>query len=300
MEKKFNILRKAISYETNEAWTTVPHVTFIYEADATELLNEFNKLNEKNNQSLKLTINTLLLKICTEAIKAAPQVNAHIKYNPKRITGEIKVIKSINITMPWALENGEIIPITLRNFEDKTLVEMQEYINKTAQKIANCNLHIPMYQAATNTLIKEMKKGHLLKGIHAFIGMTLDKSKPNKKDIKEYDKIPLDNKITPDDLQPGTITISNGGSVCKELKGFVGIFNIATPQIFAIGICSIQEKPCVIKNENNEKSIEIRKVIPLCFAFDHRALNFDEVVPVIQKVEYIFEHSELLRNWYSK
>ncbi|MCL2686729.1 MAG: 2-oxo acid dehydrogenase subunit E2 [Candidatus Bathyarchaeota archaeon] len=153
MGEKFNILRKAISYETTESWTTVPHVTFIYEADVTEMLNEFGRLNE-NSRSLKLTINTLLLKICVEAVKTAPQVNAHIKYNPKRITGEVEVIKNINITMPWVLENGEIVPINLRNFEDKTLVEMQEYINKIAQKINNCNIHIPLYRVAVSILIE--------------------------------------------------------------------------------------------------------------------------------------------------
>jgi pyruvate dehydrogenase E2 component (dihydrolipoamide acetyltransferase) len=299
MVKKFNLLRKVISYKTTESWTTIPHITFIYEADTTEILNEFSKLN-KNSQSLKLTINTLLLKICTEAIKTAPQVNAHIKYNPKRITGELEIIKSINITMPWALENGEIIAVNLRNFENKTLIEMQKYINKTEQKINNCNIHIPLYQAAESTLIDEMKKGHLLKATHALLGLVLDKSKPNKNDMKEYDKIPLNDKIIPSDLQPGTITISNLGSVCRGLNGFIGILEIVPPQVFAIGIGSIQEKPCVITNENNEKTIGIRTVIPLCLAFDHRALNFGEIVPFIQKMEYIFKHSELLKDWYSK
>ncbi|MCL2690676.1 MAG: 2-oxo acid dehydrogenase subunit E2 [Candidatus Bathyarchaeota archaeon] len=299
MGEKFNILRKAVGYKTTESWTTVPHVTFIYEADATEVLNEFSRLNE-NSQSLKLTINTLLLKICIEAVKAAPQVNAHIKYNPKRVTGEIEAIKNIDITMPWAFENGEIIPITLRNFEDKTLVEIQEYINKTAQKIKNCNIRVPLYRASVSTIIGEMKKGHLLKTLNAFLGVAFDKSRPSKKDMKEYDKIPLADKILPSDLQPGTITISNLGSVCKGLNGFIGVLDVIPPQVFAIGMGSIQEKPGVIKNENNEKSIGIRKVIPLCLAFDHRALNFGAIVPFIQRVEYIFEHSELLETWYSK
>ena len=289
-------MQKVISYKTTESWTTVPHITFIHEADATEMLNEFSRLNE-DNPGLKLTINTLLLKIFTEAIKAAPQVNAHIKYNPKRITGEIEVIKNVNIAMPGALKNGEIVVINLRNFEDKTLLEMQGYINKIEQKINNCNIHVPLYRVSASNMIEEMKKGHLLKASQAFLGATFDKSKPNKKDTKEYDKIPLNDKITPPDLQPGTITISNLGSVCRGLNGFMGILEIIPPQVFAIGIGSIQEKPCVIKNENNEKASGIRTVIPLCFGFDHRALNFGDILPFIQKVEYIFEHSELLREF---
>ena len=300
MGEKFNILRKATSYKTTESWTTVPHITFIYEADATKMLNEFSKLN-KNNPNLKLTVNTLLLKIFTEAVKSAPHLNAHIKYNPKQVTGKIDIKKNINISLPWALENGEIIVINLRNFEEKTLVEMQNYINNIEQKINNCNIHVPLYRVSASTMIDEIKKGHLLRALTAFLGAVFDRSKPSKKDMKEYDKLALSDKITPLDLQPGTITISNLGSVCRGLNGFMGILNIVPPQVFAVGIGSIQEKPCVIKNENtNEKSIGIRTVIPLCLGFDHRALNFGEIVPFIQKVEYIFEHSELLRQWYSK
>ena len=71
----FTLFRKAVGYKTPEAWTTIPHITFIYEADATNLLCEFDKLKTENPK-LRLTLNTLLLKICVDAIKAAPQVNA--------------------------------------------------------------------------------------------------------------------------------------------------------------------------------------------------------------------------------
>jgi len=299
MGTQFSFMRKVISYKTTESWTTIPHITFIYEADATEMLNAFDNLTEKN-QKFKLTLNTLLLKIFTEAVKAAPQANAHIKYHSKRITGEIEVIKNIDISMPWLLENNEIVVINLRNFEDKTLVEMQEYINKIAQRIGNCNIHIPLYRVSVSSMIDEIKKGHLLKALNAFLGAAFDKSKPNKKEMKEYDQIPIEDKIIPSDLQPGTITISNLGAACKGLNGFMGILEVIPPQVFAIGIGCIQEKPCVIKNETNQTSIEVRKVLPLCLGFDHRALNFGEIVPFIQKLEYIFKHSELLGDWYSK
>jgi pyruvate dehydrogenase E2 component (dihydrolipoamide acetyltransferase) len=299
MGKKFSLLRKVVSYKTTESWTVTPHLTFIYEADATEILNELSRLNE-NNPQLKLTINTLLLKICVEATKTVPKMNAHIKYSPTRVSGELEVIKNVDISMPWALENGEIIVINLRNFEDKTLVDMQEYINKIAQKINNCNINVPMYRVAVSSMMDELKKGRVLRAVSALLETVFDKTKPNKKAVKEYDKIPNEDKILPQDLQPGTITISNLGSVCKGLPGFMGLLEIIPPQVFAIGIGSVQEKPCVIKNENNEQSISIRKVIPLCLTFDHRALNFGEIVPFIQKIEYIFKHSELLRDWYSK
>lgn len=137
--KYFSLNKKVVGYKTYESWTTVPHVTFVYEADVTEFLARFNKYKGQNPNA-GITINTLLLKICVEAIKAAPQVNAHIKYNPKYVTGEIETIRDIDISIPWMLENGDIVTINLRNFESKTLTEMQEYINKTALKIGRAHV----------------------------------------------------------------------------------------------------------------------------------------------------------------
>ena len=289
--KRFSLKRKVVGYKTTESWTTIPHVTFIYEADATNLLQEFDRFRAENPDK-KITLNTLLLKICVEAIKAAPQVNALIEYNPKYVTGNIKIKKAIDISIPWALENGEIVSINLRNFESKSVMEMQEYINKIALKIKNCDINIPLYQVSVNNMIGELKKGRLLTAIRALLGARFGKSriaKFNKKDIESYNKISGENKITAQDLVPGTVTISNLGSVYKELKGFMGLLEIIPPQVFAIGIGSVQERVGVINNEKAEKLIGIRKIIPMCLAFDHRALNFGEIAPFIQKLDNLFE-----------
>jgi len=297
--KHFTLHKKVVGYKTYESWTTVPHVTFVYEADATELLAEFTGYKEQN-PSAGITINTLLLKVCVEAIKAAPQVNAHIQYNPKYVTGQIQIMRNIDISSPWMLENGDIGTINLRNFESKTLAEMQEYINKTAQKIKNCDIYIPMYQVSVNNMMGELRKGHFLKAVRALLGSAFGKSKTpkhSKKEVEAYNRIPAEDKITAGDLVPGTITISNIGSIYKEQKGFMGILEIIPPQVFAIGIGSIQEKAGVVKDENGDKTIGIRKVIPMCLAFDHRALNFGEIVPFMQKLDAIFEHAELMNEW---
>ena len=297
--KKITLPRKIVGYKTTESWSAVPHVTFIYEADATEMLDELNALNE-NSPDFKATINTLLLKICTEAVKAAPQVNARIKYSRLKASGVIEYMENIDISMPMALENGEIITINLRNSGKKTLRQIQEYTDETARKIKNCDICVPMYRVSVKNMTDELKKGRFLKAACALLGAEIDKSRPRREEIKEYDKISCNEKITPQDLEPGTITISNIGSVCKGINGFIGILEVIPPQVFVIGIGSVQEKACAVKNENNEKSVAIRKIIPMCLAFDHRALNFGEIVPFIQKLDYTFSHGELLRDWYFK
>jgi pyruvate dehydrogenase E2 component (dihydrolipoamide acetyltransferase) len=246
---------------------------------------------------MNVTINTLLLKICVEAIKVAPQVNAHIHYNAKSVTGQLNVKKEIDISLPWLLENGDLAVINLRGFESKTLIAMQEYVNKTAMKIKNCDIYIPMYQVAVNNMLCELKNARFLKSMRALFGTVFGKSqtpKPSKNELIAYNRIADDDKITMRDLVPGTVAISNLGSIYPAQKGFMGFLAIIPPQVFAIGIGGIQEKPGVVKNERGEQTIEIRKIIPMCLAFDHRALNFSDVVPFMQQLDYIFAHPELL------
>jgi len=149
-------------------------------------------------------------------------------------------------------------------------------------------------------MIGELKKGYFLKAIRALLGSAFGKSqtpKHSRKELEAYNRIPVEDKITAQDLMPGTITISNIGSIYKEQKGFMGILEIIPPQVFAVGIGSIQEKAGVMKDEKGDKIIRIRKVIPMCLAFDHRALNFGEIVPFMQKLDYVFENPKLLSKW---
>lgn len=188
--KYFSLDKKVVGYKTYESWTSVPHVTFIYEADATDFLAAFYKWKVLN-PNMGITINTLLLKICVEAIAAAPQVNAHIKYNPQYVTGRIDVKKNIDISIPWLLDNGNMVTINLRNFESKSLIQMQEYINKTSFKIKNCDIYIPMYQVSVNNMLGELKKGHLLKAVRALLGAAFGKSqtvKYGREEIEAYKK----------------------------------------------------------------------------------------------------------------
>ncbi|EPB8196005.1 2-oxo acid dehydrogenase subunit E2 [Clostridium perfringens] len=85
-------------------------------------------------------------------------------------------------------------------------------------------------------------------------------------------------------LEIGTITISNIGSTYREQRGAIALLDIIPPQVCVIGFCAILEKPGVYIDENGEKTIGIRKVLPICLAFDHRALDFGEIIPFIKKI----------------
>ena len=129
MHIHFNMRKKVIASTTQQGWRESPHVSYIYEADVTDFYKEYKRLNSAGNFVVHIPLNTLLMRVIVEGIKAAPQINAHIRYNPFLVAGRIAIKEEININMPFLLEGGEMITINLRNFENKTIVEMAEYIN---------------------------------------------------------------------------------------------------------------------------------------------------------------------------
>ena len=242
----YGIQRKIVSYMTTHSWQNVPHVTYVYEPDVTDFFEEFKRLNDSGLHSRKITFNTLMLKVFTEGIKADPAVNAHIDYNHKYVKGEIKTIEDINISMPWILPNGEMMTINLRNFESKSLDQMAEYIENISKKIENTDLNEAMYEVSFANTIDMLKKGHVVQTLRKLAGAKLGRHKIKTlsgEEKKEYKNIPEDERITKYDLEPGTITISNIGSVYKEQRGMIGILEIIPPQVFAIGVGGVQDKP---------------------------------------------------------
>lgn len=56
----------------------------------------------------------------------------------------------------------------------------------------------------------------------------------------------------------------------------------------------------VITDSFGNKSIEARKVLPICIAFDHRALDFGDIVPFLKRLDDIFENPKVIHTWKSR
>lgn len=77
----------------------------------------------------------------------------------------------------------------------------------------------------------------------------------------------------------------------------IGILEIIPPQIFAIGVGGVQDKLGIFKNRKGKQEIGVRKMLPICLAFDHRALDFGEVVPFMKRLDDIFANPAQIHNW---
>lgn len=296
----FGIQRKIVANMTSQSWHDIPHVSYLYEADASDFLSVFSILNSQRIKNERISLNTLSLKIIAEGLKAAPQMNAHIDFNKKLVRGKIDTIKEIDISMPMILPNGKMMTINLKDFGNKSLDEMTAYINDVRRRALNTNLDEAMFEVSFRDTIKALFKGDFKKAFYRLIGSKTGKHKVKTlsgKAKKDYLKIPECDKLTYKDLEQGTVTISNIGSVCRSEHGVPSLIEIIPPQICAFAVGSICEKPVIRKNEKGVSHIEVGKVLPITICFDHRALDFGDIVPFINKLDEIFSTPEILLEW---
>jgi len=97
-----------------------------------------------------------------------------------------------------------------------------------------------------------------------------------EKNIKTISEKARDGKLTIEDLQGGTFTISNGGVYGSMLS--TPILNL--PQSGVLGMHNIVERPIVVDGE-----IKIRPIMYLALSYDHRIIDGKESVSFLKMVK---------------
>lgn len=300
-EEHFGIARKIVSNMTSESWETIPHATMTYNADVTELFKECKKLNaDCTDKSKKITINTVMLKIICEGLKAAPKMNTHLKFNRKLVRGCLKYFDHIDISMPMVLPTGEMMTVNMHDMGSKTLSEMTEAINDTIRRANNSDMNEVMFEVSLDNTLNGLKEGKILQAVRRLYGSKTGKHKVKTLSgaaKKKYYSIPITERLTKHDIEQGTTTISNLGSIYREQKGECALLEIIPPQTTAFAINAAQKRPTVVTDENGNDSIEIRTILPLTIAIDHRALDYGDVVPFMRKLDEIFANPQIIQSW---
>lgn len=94
-----------------------------------------------------------------------------------------------------------------------------------------------------------------------------------------------DNKLSMEEMQGGTFTITNGGVFGSLLS--TPIINI--PQSAILGMHKIQERPVVVDGQ-----IVIRPMMYVALSYDHRIIDGRESVSFLVRVKELLENPELL------
>ena len=97
-----------------------------------------------------------------------------------------------------------------------------------------------------------------------------------EKNIKQISEKARDGKLTIEDLQGGTFTISNGGVYGSMLS--TPILNL--PQSGVLGMHNIVDRPAVINGE-----IKIRPIMYLALSYDHRIIDGKESVSFLKMIK---------------
>ena len=294
----FDIQRKIVANMTTESWEQIPHVAYVYEADVTDLMTEFKKL--RSTSKTKITLNTVLMKAIIEGLKAAPVMNSHLSYNRKLVRGELKTFEDINISMPMLLPDGRMMTVNLRDFQNKSLLAMTDYIADVTRRAENTNLNEVMFDVSLDNTITGLKQGKVKQTVSRLIGSKTGKHKVHTlrgAAKKAYYSIPEKDRLTKKDIEQGTTTISNIGSIYREHKGSCALLEIIPPQTTAFAIDSIQKRPCVITDAQGNDTIAVRQILPITIAMDHRALDYSDIIPFMRKLDEIFANAEVLKQW---
>jgi len=272
----------------------------MYEADVTDFLNEYKKLNKNRSEADHITVNTIMLRVVCEGLKAAPAMNAHIEYDRKLVRGKTDMFEQIDVSMPMLLPDGGMMTVTMRDFGDKNLDEMSAYIADIKRRMANIRVSEAMFSVSVDDTLKGLSQGKVKQTAYRLIGSTTGKHRVRLlrgKEKRAYKAIPAEDRLTKDDIRQGTVTVSNIGSLYKGQRGAASLLEIIPPQVCAFAIGAIQEKPAVVTKASGKKDIEIRQIMPICIAFDHRALDFGDVVPFLKKLDGIFEKPCVIHSW---
>jgi pyruvate/2-oxoglutarate dehydrogenase complex dihydrolipoamide acyltransferase (E2) component len=299
----FDLQRKVVSHITSSSWKNTPLVSYLYEPDVTDFYAEFKQLAAERSQdateSRKISFNTILLKAIIEGLLVAPKLNSLLEYNPRTVEGRLLVCADINISLPWLLADGRMITPIIARADKMSLNAISDAIVSLGQKIERTNIDEMLYRSVYVDTVRELKRLNLSM-IFRILSSTFGRQKVTRlrgEERKRYYSLPEELRLTEKDIMDGTITVSNIGSLYREQRGYFGLLDVVPPQVLAVGISAVQEKPGIFVDFARNQQMGIRKFIPICLAFDHRAVDFDTLVPFLERLDEIFASPQEIYSW---
>lgn len=292
----FGIARKIVANMTSESWETVPHAGFTYEADVSGFFDVMKEINEGRTGGDRLSVNTAMLRVIVEGIKACPVINSHIHFNRSLVRGRVETFENIDISMPVTFDNGDMMTINMHDMGNKTMTEMNNAIRETMTKAKNSNMEEVMFDVSLDNTLTALKHGKVKQTICRLIGSKTGKHKVKTltgKARKEYYAIPETERLTKHDIEQGTITVSNLGSLWRDWHGDCALLDIVPPQVVAIALSAAQKTPMVDENDN----IYIGRKMTFTIIFDHRAVDMGQLIPFVKKIDDVFKSPEVIKEW---
>lgn len=294
----FGIQRKIVANMTTESWQNIPHCTYVYEADVTAFMQACRRRNAQHTK--KATLNTILLKVICEGLKAAPILNSHLSFQRRLVRGRIQTFQNIDISMPMILQNGEMMTVKLTDCGNKSIDELTDSVADIRRRAENTDFGEAMYDVSLQNTLDGLRHGRVLQAAARLIGSKTGSHRVHTLSgaaKRAYYAVPESERLTAKDLEQGTVTVSNLGSVYRAQTGQCALLEIIPPQVAAFAIGAVQERPAVVHWADGTKEIGVRSILPITIAFDHRVCDFGDVAPFLKRLDEIFADPSVVQNW---
>ena len=275
--------------------TDIPAGGYNYEADITKFWEEYQKL--KKERDYPISFNTIMLRVFAEGIKANPRLNAHMDYKRRASTGRLIIKEHIDVAVPLLLESGETFPVKLRNLEQLSLKGISEEMDRLVSTLQTTDVDRVLFDVILQRII-----GFILKGKFASTAAQIATGYVGKYKVAKvsglFEHAPRDkSSLQMNELNEGTVCMTNLGSLYKGLCGNVTYAPILYPQVFIMALGAVQDRDYAFRNEKGEVDIATKKMLPINVMFDHRIGGFADVIPFIKALDEIFANPEVMWEW---
>jgi len=169
------------------------------------------------------------------------------------------------------------IEAIVKAMKDYPMMNIQVDGNNIVKK-KDINIGMAVALPSGNLIVPVIHKADQL----SLIGLT--------KKVNELARKARDNKLTPDDLQGGTYTVSNVGS----FGNVMGTPIIMQPQVGIMALGAVQKKPSVIETPAGD-AIAIRHKMFLSHSYDHRVVDGSLGGMFVRRVADYLERFDLKR-----
>lgn len=282
----FDIQRRVVANKTLEGWQTVPHAAVMVEADITGLMDLAARLKtDPAFAGVRITINSLLLKLIADGLQAAPEMNAHINYSRASAVGVLTLFEEINIAIPYRSRDGRMFTPVVRDVGGMGLIGVCAAMEDLKRRAANTDLDMLLREAGVGDSVRRLCRGDLRilwRLLWNFFGPARLPKIPQEA-RKHWAATAARDKITPENLHSATVVVSNTGSVLPGSGVVLEVLEIIPPQTVAIGIGAMARKQVVV-SENGVETTAIRSMVPITVCFDHRAMDLEHIRPFIATI----------------
>ena len=286
--KTFDIQRRVVAHKTVESWETIPHVGIIVDLDVSKIQAFLIRMRSHPDfTEVRLTMNSIMLKIIAESMKVSEDMNTHIEYSRADHVGFLHLLDTIDIAIPLLSHDRRLITPVLRDVGGKTLREVCLAMETMKERAKNTNIDLLLYEAGLDDSWKRLRKGQIfaiIKRLWSNLAGPHRIQLPPKEERKQYFAIPATDRLTAADLLDASIVVSNVGSVMPKLRCHVSLLEIIAPAVSVIALSGVHKEPRVVTGENGNDQIVVRDIMPFTFCFDHRALDFGDLTDFLDSL----------------